>query len=68
MTKIVSIPNGTLTLCESKAKCPHCERVILFEEIERKWVNAKKSYMRIKCKCKKRIGITADIKGDFVAF
>jgi len=68
MTKTIRIPNGILTLNESKAKCPHCERNIPFDEIEKKWIKQEKHYMRMKCKCKRFIGITSDIKGDFVAY
>lgn len=68
MTKTIRIPNGILTLNESKAECPHCERKIPFDEIEEKWMKQDKHYMRMKCKCKRFIGITSDIKGDFVAY
>lgn len=68
MTITVKIPNGYITLVESKAQCPHCERNIPFDEIEEKWMKQDKSYMRMKCKCKRFIGITSDIKGDFVAY
>ena len=68
MTKTIRIPNGILTLNESKAECPHCGRKIPFDEIEDKWMKQEKHYMRMKCKCKRFIGITSDIKGDFVAY
>jgi hypothetical protein len=66
MTKVIGIPGGLLTLNESNVKCPHCERLIPFEEIEIKWMNQEKHYIRIKCKCKRFISITSNIKGDFV--
>lgn len=68
MSKTVIIPNGILTLAESKAECPECERQITFDEIEEKWMKQDKHYMRMKCKCKRFIGITTDIRGDFIAF
>lgn len=68
MTKIVKVPNGVLTLAESKAECPHCKTHIPFDEIETKWRKCRKHYMRMKCRCAKFIGITSDIKGDFIAY
>lgn len=55
-------------VCESKAICPYCERPIPFDEIEKKYMKQDKPYIRIKCKCKRFIGVTADMCGDFVAF
>ena len=66
--KTITIPNGTLTLSESKAKCPHCERLVPIEEIEPKWLKQEKHFMRMKCKCKRFIGITSNFMGDFVAY
>ena len=68
MTQIIRVPNGILTLNESKAVCPHCERQIPFDEIESKWMKQDKHYIRMKCKCKRFIGITSNIMGDFVAY
>lgn len=68
MTKTVIVPNGIMTLVESKAKCPHCERNIPFDEIENKWSKQDKPHIRMKCKCKRFIGITSNIMGDFVAY
>lgn len=68
MTKSLIIPNGILTINESKAICPYCERKIPFEEIENKFWKSKNHYIRFKDKCKRFIGITQDIKGDFRAF
>lgn len=64
----IPIKNGIVHLAESKATCPHCDRKISFDEIEDKWMKQEKHYMRMKCKCKRFIGITCDIKGDFVAY
>ncbi len=68
MSKTIIIPNGILTLSESKAECPECERQIPFDEIEPKWMKRDNHYMRMKCKCKRFIGITTDMRGDFIAF
>jgi len=66
--KAVVIPNGIMHLAESKAICPYCEREIPFDEIEKKFMNQDKHYFRMKCKCKRFIGIAQDFRGDFVAF
>lgn len=68
MSKKVIIPNGILTIAESKAECPECKRKIPFDDIEEKWMKQDKHYMRMKCKCKRFIGITTDMRGDFIAF
>jgi len=70
MTIRVFIPNGVMRLAESKAVCPECDRKIPFEEIESKFMKKKEEYryIRMKCKCKIFIGITQDMRGDFVAF
>ena len=66
--KSIRIPNGIIHFAESKAACPYCERQIPFEEIETKFMKQDKFYIRMKCKCKRFIGITQDIQGDFVAY
>jgi hypothetical protein len=68
MTKTFRVPNGLITFVESKAECPYCERKIPFSEIEPKWVKQESPYLRMKCKCKRFIGITCDIMGDFVSY
>jgi len=68
MSKIILIDNAILTLAESKADCPHCERHIPFEEIEAKYWKQNNHTIRMKCKCKRFIGITSNMMGDFVAF
>jgi len=67
MSKSIYIQDGILTLAESKAICPHCDRSIPFDEIESKYNKTDKAYMRFKCKCKRTIIITMNILGDFVA-
>ena len=64
----IRIPNGIIHIAESKALCPLCQRVIPFDEIETKWMKQNKHFIKFKCKCKKYIGITQNIKGDFVAY
>jgi len=66
--KAIRIPNGIIHLAESKAKCPHCERLIPFDEIESKWMKQTTAHIKIKCKCKRFVGITQDMRGDFVAY
>lgn len=55
-------------LAESKAICPKCQRQIPFEEIEDKFMKQDKHFIRMKCKCKRYINITQDIRGDFIAY
>jgi hypothetical protein len=57
-----------ITFSESKAICPHCERKIPFDEIEPKFQKQDKPYFRMKCKCKRFVGVSTNIQGDFVAF
>jgi len=66
--KTIRIPNGIMHLAESKAICPYCERQIPFEEIENKFMKQDKFYIRMKCECKRFIGITQDMRGDFIAY
>ena len=66
--KAIIIPNGIIHLAESKAVCPKCERHIPFAEIEKKFIKQDKPDIRIKCKCKRFVGITQNIIGDFVAY
>lgn len=68
MTIAVKLRDGIITFNESKAECPHCERDIPFEEIEPKYMKQSKDYIRMKCKCKRYIGITTDMKGDYRAY
>jgi len=68
MSKTIIMAGAIVTLAESKAKCPHCERHIPFDEIETKYSKQDNPIMRMKCKCKRFIGVTMDMRGDFVAF
>jgi len=68
MSKTKLIGKAIVSLVESKATCPECERQILFDEIEDKWIKQDKHYIQIKCKCSRFIGITTTFKGDFVAY
>jgi hypothetical protein len=66
--KTIHIPNGILHLSESRARCPHCTIAIPFESIDEKYMKQDNLYIRHKCKCKRYMGITQDIRGDYVAF
>lgn len=68
MGKTIKFGNALISLVESKAKCPHCERNIPFEEIEEKFMKQDKPFIIMKCKCKRFIGITSNIRGDYVAY
>ena len=63
--KSIQIPNGVLHTAESKAICPHCDRSIPFGEIEPKFNSP---HINLKCRCKRYIGITQNIVGDYVAY
>ena len=70
-SRCVKIPDGILCLADtSDVKCPKCERMIPFEEIDEKWMNSKsnKGTIRIKDKCNRFIGITMDMMGKFHAY
>jgi len=66
--KPIRIRNGAVNLAESKAVCPECGRQIPVEEIEEKFMNQDKHSIRMKCKCKRFIGITQNIRGDFIDY
>jgi len=68
MSKTILMANAIITLAESKAECPYCERHIPFEEMDDKFQKQDSGIMRMKCKCKRFIGVTTDMRGDFVAF
>ena len=66
--KSIKLGNGILTLAESKAVCPHCKRSIPFEEIEEKFMKKNDTWMKLKCKCKRFVVISTDMRGDYIAF
>jgi hypothetical protein len=66
--KAIKIPNGIIHLAESKAICPLCGCKIPFDKIEDKFQSQDKDYIRMKCECKKFVGITMTMEGDYVAF
>jgi hypothetical protein len=68
MSKSITMAGAIVTLAESKAVCPHCERHIPFEEMEEKYSKQENPLIRMKCKCNRFIGVTTDMRGDFVAF
>lgn len=68
MSKTIKFGGALLTLSESKAVCPHCDRIISFDEIEEKFMRQDEAYIRIRCKCNRAVGITSNIQGDYVAY
>lgn len=65
---IEKIPNGIIHISESKADCPHCSRHFEFKEFEDSW-NKSDGFIKKKCiGCKRFVGITMDIKGNFIAY
>lgn len=55
-------------MAESQAICPYCEHKFPFDFIEKKWTRQEKQFIKIKCSCGKKVGITLDYRGDFVAY
>ena len=67
--KIIPIKHGIIHEIESKAKCPHCTRLIEMHEAWDKYTKSNNPTIRHKCKgCKRFIGITQGINGDMIAF
>jgi len=66
--RAIPIKNGIIHLAESKAICPHCEIHISFDEIEEIFQSQNEFFIKHRCKCQKIIGITQDIRGDYVAY
>lgn len=70
--KTIITSNAIISIAESKAVCPFCDRKIPFDELEEKWIKSKNNnngcFIRVKDKCQKFIGIAVDMKGDFLAF
>lgn len=68
--RTVKLKNGFLTMSESKAVCPHCNKLIpldldaVCERLEK----SKRMYIRKRCECNKFVGLTSDYRGDLVAF
>lgn len=68
MTIPMRIYDGFMTFNESKAVCPYCCNEVAFDKIEAKYKLKDKDYIRFKCECKRYIGITTNMKGDYVSF
>ena len=66
--KAIPIKNGIIHLAESMAVCPYCGRKIPFDEIENKFMKQNSHFIRMKCKCRRFIGIAVNMMGDYVAF
>lgn len=67
--KSVSIPNGILHVCESKADCPYCSKHVPIKDAERVLQNSSNGFNKLKCKgCERFIGVTSDIKGDIRSY
>lgn len=68
MPKSVVIPGGVLHMAESNAICPHCEHIFTVDILEPLFQKCKTYWFRKKCVCGRFVGITTDLKGDFVAY
>ncbi len=63
------IPNGTITVSESKAKCVKCETAITIGEVDERLQKSKRGYIRYTCKtCQEITGVTSDYKGNIISF
>lgn len=67
--KAIKVPNGIIHIAESKANCPHCNRHIDVDECNERIQKSKNGFTRLKCKgCKRFMGLTCNIMGDFVSY
>lgn len=65
MGKLIIIPNGILSICDTDFKCPKCECPHSESDYFDRLHNSKNGLIYKKCKgCKTQLGITSDIKGD----
>jgi len=65
----IRVPNGLITLGESKASCHKCNKAVSFEVLETKWFKVReRNYMYHTCECKTKFGIAVNMKGDYVSF
>ena len=60
--------NGLIGFADTNCYCMHCERKVKLEELEAAVDRSKNGFGIFLCKCKRRIGVTVDIKGDYVVF
>jgi hypothetical protein len=67
--KTIKLKDGFITLGESKANCPKCDKLASFEVLETKWFKVKnRNYMYHLCECDTKFGVAVNMKGDYVAF
>lgn len=66
----VPIKGGIISMCNVEFQCPHCtKRYVDHEDKYLQRCNRNKSFCTtIKCECKRKFGVTFDIKGDIVSF
>jgi hypothetical protein len=65
----IKVPNGFITLAESKAICHKCNKEISFEVLEKQWFKVKdRNIMYHTCECGTKMGIAVNMKGDYVSF
>lgn len=73
--KTIRVPNGLLSIANSNAKCPKCEKHILLSDVDEKIVKEgmkgkkSKGYIRHKCKgCQRFIGVAMAYNGEICSF
>lgn len=67
---VVIMSNGAIVkIARTDFNCPHCKKHYTDDkEIYYKKICKAKDFARVKCKCGKTFGLTADMTGDTVAF
>ena len=69
MSKSVFIKGGILTLADVDFKCPNCQHEYGEDFYYKQLYNSAKGLIYKVCKgCKKKMGITSDMKGDVVVW
>jgi hypothetical protein len=73
--KTIKVPNGLISVANSSAKCPKCEKPILLSDVDEKIVaeankgKKSKGYIRHKCQgCKRFIGVAMAYNGEVCSF
>lgn len=68
----IRVPNGTISISHSNARCPHCQRLISVDEVDDKLVKAdnnNKGFIRYKCQgCARFMGVAMSYNGEVQSF
>ena len=70
--KTIRVPHGLISISNSDAQCPHCQKSISVGDVEDKLIkseNKNKGYIRFKCKgCTRYIGVAMAYNGEVQSF